>query len=80
MEQQIKQILKEEKFEGDFIILPIYSVGVKGDARSYEKVLQLNPTKKDFNWQFIEKITQRLLNEVNGINRVVINLKILIKE
>jgi len=76
MRDCVWRVLEEEGFSGSFCVLPVCSVGVKGDARSYENVLELNPTEKDLSrgWSFIEKVSSRLLNEVPGINRVVIQI------
>ena len=51
------------------IILPIKSVGVKGDARSYEYSAAVFGRKAS--WHELEQLSTRLTNEVRGINRVV---------
>lgn len=62
------------------VFLPIHSVGVMGDERTYENVVALRAvTSTDgmtANWyplpyEFIEKVSNRIINEVKGINRVV---------
>lgn len=61
-------------------LLPIKSVGVMGDQKSYEYVLTLRAvTSKDgmtADWypmehQILGKISNRIMNEVKGINRVL---------
>merc|ERR1711959_633077 len=62
------------------VLLPtVKSVGVMGDHRTYEKVAVLRAvTTTDFmtaNWyhmpyDLIARISNRIVNEVNGINRV----------
>ena len=62
------------------VLLPVRSVGVMGDARTYEKVLVIRAvTTTDFmtaDWfrfppETLDRIARRVVNEVNGINRVV---------
>lgn len=62
------------------VLLPIRSVGVMGDGRSYDHVLALRAvTSVDgmtaesfaFDPAFLAKVATRLINEVRGINRVV---------
>ncbi|KAJ8324210.1 GMP synthase (glutamine-hydrolyzing), variant 2 [Batrachochytrium dendrobatidis] len=61
-------------------LLPIRSVGVMGDARTYEQVIALRAVEtKDFmtaDWfempyDIIKRISTRIINEVSGVNRVV---------
>ena len=62
------------------VLLPVRSVGVMGDARTYEQVVALRAvTSEDFmtaDWarlpdEFIARVASRLVNEVRGVNRVV---------
>jgi GMP synthase (glutamine-hydrolysing) len=62
------------------VLLPIKTVGVQGDGRSYEQVLAIRAvTSQDgmtadwygFDEKFMRKLSNRLTNEVKGINRVV---------
>ena len=65
------------------VLLPIKSVGVMGDGRSYENVCAIRAVEtKDFmtaTWSHIpyevlERISSRVINEVRGINRVVYDI------
>lgn len=65
------------------VLLPIHTVGVQGDGRSYAKVLAIRAvTSNDgmtANWypfepSFLGKLSNRLTNEVKGINRVVYDI------
>jgi len=65
------------------VILPIQSVGVMGDQRSYQQVVALRAvTTDDFmtaDWaripqSLLAKISNRIVNEVNGVNRVVYDI------
>jgi GMP synthase (glutamine-hydrolysing) len=62
------------------VLLPVKSVGVMGDQRTYENVLALRAvTTNDFmtaDWyrfppEVLDRIARRVVNEVKGINRVV---------
>jgi GMP synthase (glutamine-hydrolysing) len=62
------------------VLLPVRSVGVMGDARTYESVLALRAvTSTDgmtadsypFDHAFLARVATRIVNEVKGVNRVV---------
>jgi GMP synthase (glutamine-hydrolysing) len=62
------------------VLLPVKSVGVMGDSRSYDFVLALRAvTSTDgmtadsypFTHEFLGQAATRIINEVRGINRVV---------
>ena len=62
------------------VFLPVKSVGVMGDGRTYEYVVALRAVQTtDFmtaHWaalphDLLGKISNRIMNEVRGINRVV---------
>ena len=62
------------------VFLPVKSVGVMGDARTYEYVVSLRAVQTiDFmtaDWaplphELLKKVSSRIINEVRGINRVV---------
>jgi len=62
------------------VLLPVRSVGVMGDQRTYEHVVALRAvTTEDFmtaDWyrfppDVLDRIARRIVNEVKGINRVV---------
>ena len=65
------------------VLLPVNTVGVMGDARTYESVVALRAvTTLDFmtaDWsrlpsEFLARVSNRIINEVRGINRVVYDL------
>jgi GMP synthase (glutamine-hydrolysing) len=65
------------------VLLPIKTVGVMGDERTYENVVAIRAvTSEDAmtaNWaklppQLLEKVSNRIINEVRGINRVVYDI------
>jgi GMP synthase (glutamine-hydrolysing) len=62
------------------VLLPVRTVGVMGDARTYDRVCALRAvTSTDgmtadsypFDHAFLAKVATRIINEVRGINRVV---------
>ena len=65
------------------VMLPIRSVGVMGDGRTYEHVIALRAvTTSDFmtaDWakldpEILGRISTRIINEVRGVNRVVYDI------
>jgi len=65
------------------VFLPVKSVGVTGDQRRYEYVIALRAVETiDFmtaRWarlpyEFLEKVSLRIANEINGISRVVYDI------
>ena len=65
------------------VLLPVQSVGVMGDARTYDDVLAVRAVEtEDFmtaDWshlpyEVLASISTRVINEVRGINRVVYDI------
>ena len=65
------------------VLLPVRSVGVMGDERTYENVLAVRAvTTTDFmtaDWyrmphDVLDRISRRIVNEVRGVNRVVYDI------
>jgi GMP synthase (glutamine-hydrolysing) len=62
------------------VLLPVRSVGVMGDYRTYDHVVALRAVSSTdgmtadfyaFDMQFIGHVARRIINEVKGVNRVV---------
>ena len=62
------------------VLLPVKTVGVMGDARTYEDVLALRAVTSsdgmtadfyEFPWAVLGRCATRIVNEVRGVNRVV---------
>ena len=65
------------------VLLPVQSVGVMGDARTYEDALAIRAVEtEDFmtaDWSHIPyevlgRMSTRIINEVRGVNRVVYDI------
>jgi GMP synthase (glutamine-hydrolysing) len=65
------------------VLLPVRSVGVMGDARTYDYVCALRAVTStdgmtadyyDFSHDFLGAAARRIINEVRGINRVVYDI------
>jgi GMP synthase (glutamine-hydrolysing) len=65
------------------VLLPIKTVGVVGDERSYENVIALRAVDSQdgmtadwvaLPYELLGKISNRILNEVRGVNRVVYDI------
>ena len=75
--------LYDEVSQALAVLLPVKTVGVMGDARTYENVIALRAvTTVDFmtaDWarlptEFLAHVSNRIINEVRGVNRVVYDL------
>ena len=75
--------LYDEIWQAFAVLLPVRTVGVMGDGRSYDYVLGLRAvTSVDgmtaeaypFEHKFLAAVATRLINEVKGINRVVYDI------
>ncbi|MBC6402907.1 MAG: glutamine-hydrolyzing GMP synthase [Hyphomonadaceae bacterium] len=83
MDQIRKYDLYDEIWQAFTVILPVQSVGVMGDERTYENVLALRAvTSTDgmtadyypYSHGFLSETATRIINEVRGVNRVVYDI------
>lgn len=65
------------------VLLPVKTVGVMGDKRTYENVVSLRAvTSEDgmtadwfpFSKRFLTRVSTRIINEVTGVNRIVYDI------
>jgi GMP synthase (glutamine-hydrolysing) len=75
--------LYEQVWQSFAILLPIKSVGIMGDERTYENVVALRCVASvdgmtadwvKLPYEVLEKISNRIINEVKGVNRVVYDI------
>ena len=75
--------LYDQTWQAFAVLLPVRSVGVMGDARSYEEAIALRAvTATDgmtaeaapLPHSFLNRVATRIVNEVRGINRVVYDI------
>ncbi|MBA4800293.1 MAG: glutamine-hydrolyzing GMP synthase [Euryhalocaulis sp.] len=80
LEEIRKAGLYDEIWQAFAVLLPVNTVGVMGDERTYEAVLALRAvTSRDgmtadyypFDHDFLGRTATRIINEVRGVNRVV---------
>ena len=80
LDQIKKHGLYNEIWQAFAVILPVQTVGVMGDERTYENVLALRAvTSTDgmtadyypYSHEFLGETATRIINEVRGVNRVV---------
>jgi GMP synthase (glutamine-hydrolysing) len=82
--EEIKRAgLYKQIWQSFAILLPIKSVGIMGDERSYENVVALRCVSSidgmtadwvKLPYEVLEKISNRIINEVKGVNRVVYDI------
>lgn len=66
--EKLSQILNGTEQKG--YILPIKSVGVQGDARSYKNLCLLEGNKLDFDWKEVTSKAKDITDSIPTINRV----------
>eukprot|EP00812_Abedinium_dasypus_P009947 NODE_35_length_2566_cov_425.397053.p1 GENE.NODE_35_length_2566_cov_425.397053~~NODE_35_length_2566_cov_425.397053.p1 ORF type:complete len:637 (-),score=201.27 NODE_35_length_2566_cov_425.397053:554-2464(-) len=62
-----------EGFTGS--VLPVRSVGVKADLRSYENAAMVSCSNENVGWDELIDLARIVLRDVPGVNRVIWNLK-----
>ena len=75
--------LYDKVWQAGAILLPVNSVGVMGDERTYEKCVALRAVEStdgmtadwvDLPYKFLQKISNTIINRVKGVNRVVYDI------
>jgi GMP synthase (glutamine-hydrolysing) len=75
--------LYDSVWQAGAILLPVNSVGVMGDERTYEKVVALRSVSSTdgmtadwvhLPYEFLMKISNEIINKVKGVNRVVYDI------
>ncbi len=82
-EELVARNLYTKTWQALTVLLPVSSVGVMGDGRSYESVVAIRAVSSldamtaeasELPWKDLKEITSRIVNEVKGVNRVVYDL------
>lgn len=75
--------LYQDVWQAGAILLPVNSVGVMGDERTYEKVVALRAVSStdgmtadwvDLPYKFLQEVSNKIINNVKGVNRVVYDI------
>jgi GMP synthase (glutamine-hydrolysing) len=83
LEEILRAKLYEQIWQSFAVLLPVKSVGVMGDERTYENTVALRCVSSldgmTADWvrlpyEVMERISNRIINEVKGVNRVVYDI------
>lgn len=75
--------LYDKVWQAGAMLLPVNSVGVMGDERTYEKCVALRAVEStdgmtadwvDLPYKFLQQISNKIINRVKGVNRVVYDI------
>lgn len=75
--------LYDSVWQAGAMLLPVHSVGVMGDERTYEKVVALRAVEStdgmtadwvDLPYKFLQNVSNKIINQVKGVNRVVYDI------
>ncbi|MEE9348991.1 MAG: glutamine-hydrolyzing GMP synthase [Flavobacteriaceae bacterium] len=75
--------LYDDVWQAGVMLLPVNSVGVMGDERTYEKVVALRAVSStdgmtadwvNLPYEFLQEISNKIINNVKGVNRVVYDI------
>jgi GMP synthase (glutamine-hydrolysing) len=73
----------EKIWQGFAVLLPVRSVGVMGDERTYENTIVIRAVESQdgmtadwakLPYELLEKLSSRIINEVKGVNRVCLDI------
>jgi GMP synthase (glutamine-hydrolysing) len=83
IEEIRKAGIYNELWQAFAVFLPVKTVGVMGDSRTYEYICALRVVESvdamtanfaKLDWDLLERISTRIINEVRGFNRVVLDI------
>ena len=78
-----KENLYQKVWQAGAMLLPVNSVGVMGDERTYEKCVALRAVEStdgmtadwvNLPYNFLQKVSNDIINKVKGVNRVVYDI------
>ena len=79
----VKYGLYDQVWQAGVILMPVYSVGVMGDERTYEQAVALRAVNSvdgmtaewsRLPYDFLARVSSEIINNVKGINRVVYDI------
>ena len=83
IDEMVEQGLYDSVWQAGAVLLPVQSVGVMGDERSYEQVIALRAVQSHdgmtadwvhLPYDFLGKVSNKIINQIKGINRVVYDI------
>jgi GMP synthase (glutamine-hydrolysing) len=84
VQDEVRQAgLERELWQAFAVLLPVRTVGVMGDSRTYAQVIALRAVMSQdamtadwarLPYELLGKISNRIINEVSGVNRVVFDI------
>jgi GMP synthase (glutamine-hydrolysing) len=83
IEELHKWGLYDKVWQAFAVLLPVYSVGVMGDERTYEQLCGLRAVTSidgmtadwaELPFEFLKRVSNRIINEVRGVNKVVYDI------
>jgi GMP synthase (glutamine-hydrolysing) len=78
-----RENLYDSVWQAGAMLLPVKSVGVMGDERTYESVVALRAVEStdgmtadwvDLPYAFLQEVSNTIINRVKGVNRVVYDI------
>ncbi|MGA0384715.1 MAG: GMP synthase (glutamine-hydrolyzing), partial [Flavobacteriaceae bacterium] len=78
-----RENLYDSVWQAGAMLLPVKSVGVMGDERTYESVVALRAVEStdgmtadwvDLPYAFLQEVSNNIINRVKGVNRVVYDI------
>ena len=78
-----KHKLYDKIWQAFAVLLPVQTVGVMGDERSYENVISLRAVTSldgmtadffSFEKDFLSLVSNKIINSIKGVNRVVYDI------
>ena len=83
LEEIKKAGLYDKIWQSFAVFLPIQTVGVMGDVRTYDYVIAIRAVESTdgmtadwvkLPYELLERLSNRIINEVEGVNRVVYDI------
>jgi GMP synthase (glutamine-hydrolysing) len=83
MEEMESSGLHDQVWQAFGVLLPVRTVGVMGDERTYDQVVAVRIVESvdamtadwaKVDYQVLGQISNRIINEVKGVNRVVYDI------